>query len=67
MTIKELNKLPVGTKVMWDENPVDVGVVNQFGMGRREKCISWPDGQTTLDVDDWSLARVSILPMEAAK
>ncbi len=51
MTAKQARKLLVGTIVMWENNPNDLGTVREIG--RRGVLIDWENGESGwLDCQD---------------
>jgi hypothetical protein len=51
MSAKQASRLLVGTVVMWEKNPNDLGTVRQ--VGRRGVLIDWANGESGwLDFQD---------------
>lgn len=67
MTIKNLKKLPHGTRVKWQRNaePESGGYVVDLRKSKPNAepplvYVQWDDGQRTDGSDDWALEHVSI-------
>lgn len=71
MTIKEFRKLQPGTRVRWEDDPVEgtvvaAGELLYYGAPAIRAFVKWDDGQETVGSDEASVAHISVAPARPA-